>query len=46
VATPGSDTWQVELAFLAYSWTSIEVTRVTTERVTRGRVTSAADVAG
>jgi hypothetical protein len=46
VAAPGGDTWHADLAFLAYSWTSIEVTRVTTERVTRGRVTSAADVAG
>jgi hypothetical protein len=46
VAAPGSDTWQVDLDVRRYSWTSTEVTRVTTERVTRGRVTSAADVAG
>jgi hypothetical protein len=45
VAAPGGDTWQVDLADLVYSWTSTEVTRVTTERVTRGRVTSVDDVA-
>jgi hypothetical protein len=33
---PGSDTCQADLAFLAYSWTNPEVTRVTTGRVTRG----------
>jgi hypothetical protein len=43
---PERDTCQADLAFLARSWTHPEVTRVTTERVTRGRVTSAADVAG
>ena len=41
----GDDTCQANLAFLAYGWTNPEVTRVTTGRVTRGRVTSAADVA-
>jgi hypothetical protein len=46
VAAPERDTCQADLAFLARSWTNPEVTRVTTERVTRGRVTSAADVAG
>jgi hypothetical protein len=40
VAALGSDTWQVDLADLAYSWTSIEVTCVTTDRVTCGRLTS------
>jgi hypothetical protein len=45
VASPGRDTCQVDLAFLAYGWTSTEVTRVTTHRVTRGRMTSADDVA-
>jgi hypothetical protein len=46
MAAPERDTCQADLAFLARSWTHPEVTRVTTERVTRGRVTSAADVAG
>jgi hypothetical protein len=45
VAASGSDTWQVDLADLAYSWTSIEVTRVTTDRVTHGRLMSSDDVA-
>jgi hypothetical protein len=44
VATPGGDTWKEYLADLVYSWTSTEVTRVTTERVTRGMVMSAVDV--
>jgi hypothetical protein len=46
MASPGRDTCQADLAFSAYSWTSIEVTRVTTDRVTRGRLTSSDDVAG
>jgi hypothetical protein len=36
VAAPGSDTWHADLVDLAYGWTNPEVTRVTTERVTRG----------
>jgi hypothetical protein len=36
---------QVDLAFSAYSWTSTEVTRVTTHRVTRGRMMSSDYVA-
>jgi hypothetical protein len=36
VVAPGSDTCQVDLVNLAYGWTYPEVTRVTTERVTRG----------
>jgi hypothetical protein len=35
-----------DLALSAYGWTSVEVTRVTTHRVTRGRMTSSDDVAG
>jgi hypothetical protein len=46
VAASEGDTCQADLAFSAYSWTNPEVTRVTTERVTCGRVTSAADVVG
>jgi hypothetical protein len=46
VAAPGGDTWQADLVDLAYGWTNPKVTRVTTGRVTRGRVTSVADVAG
>jgi hypothetical protein len=46
VAAPEGDTCHADLAFLARSWTNPEVTHVTTERVTHGRVTSAADVAG
>jgi hypothetical protein len=46
VASPGRDTCQADLARLAYGWTSTEVTRVTTDRVTRGRMTSSDDVAG
>jgi hypothetical protein len=46
VAASGSDTCQADLAFSACSWTNPEVTRVTTERVTHGRVTSAANMAG
>jgi hypothetical protein len=46
VAAAGSDTWHVVLDEWAYSWTSTEVTHVTIERVTRGRVTSEADVIG
>jgi hypothetical protein len=45
VASPGRDTCQVDLAFSAYDWTCTEVTRVTTHRVTRGRLTSSCDVA-
>jgi hypothetical protein len=46
VAASGSDTCQADLAFLVYSWTNPKVTRVTTERVTRGTgMTSAAYVA-
>jgi hypothetical protein len=45
VASPGRDTCQVNLAFSAYDWTCTEVTHVTTHRVTRGRMTSAADMA-
>jgi hypothetical protein len=46
VASPGRDTCHADLALLAYDWTSVEVTRVTTHRVTRGRLTSSGDVAG
>ena len=46
MVAPERDTCQADLKFLARSWNHPEVTRVTTERVTRGRVTSAADVAG
>jgi hypothetical protein len=46
VASPERDTCQADLAFSTRSWTNPKVTRVTTERVTRGRVTSAADMAG
>jgi hypothetical protein len=46
VVAPGGDTWQADLVDLAYSWTSTEVTRVTTGRVTRGRMTSSSDMAG
>jgi hypothetical protein len=45
VASSGRDTCQVDLAFLAYGWTSMQVTHVTTHRVTRGRLTSSDDVA-
>jgi hypothetical protein len=45
VATPRGDTCQADLANLAYSWTSIEVTCVTTDRVTCGRMMSLDDVA-
>jgi hypothetical protein len=44
VASPGRDTCQVNLALSAYGWTSMEVTRVTTHRVTRGKLTSSSDV--
>jgi hypothetical protein len=33
---PGSDTWQAVLEVLAYRWTYLEVTHVTTRRVTCG----------
>jgi hypothetical protein len=46
VAAPEGNTCQDDLAFLVCSWTNPEVTCVTTERVTRGRVMSANDVAG
>jgi hypothetical protein len=36
VEAPGDDTCQGDLAFWAYGWTNLEVTRVTTRRVTRG----------
>ena len=36
VAAPGSDTWQADLNFVVHGWTNLEVTCVTTERVTRG----------
>jgi hypothetical protein len=47
------DTWHhqdatrvsVDLARLAYGWANTEVTRVTTDRVTRGKLTSSDDVA-
>jgi hypothetical protein len=45
VASPGGDTCQADLAVWRYGWTSTEVTRVTTERVTCGRVMSSDDVA-
>jgi hypothetical protein len=41
VVAPGSATCQADLALLASSWANPEVTRVTTGRVTRGRMTSA-----
>jgi hypothetical protein len=46
VAAPGDDTCQVDLGVRAYSWTYPEVTRVTTERVTRGMGDISSDVAG
>jgi hypothetical protein len=46
MASPGHDTCHADLALLAYDRTSTEVTRVTTDRVTRGRMTSSDDVAG
>jgi hypothetical protein len=36
MAALGDDTWQADLDIWAYGWTNVEVTRVTTERVTRG----------
>jgi hypothetical protein len=45
VASPGRDTCHTDLALLAYDRTSTEVTRVTTHRVTRGRMTSSDDMA-
>jgi hypothetical protein len=53
VADRTEDTWHHQDAtrvrwiwpFSGYGWTSTEVTRVTTHRVTRGMLTSAADVA-
>jgi hypothetical protein len=36
VEASGSDTWQTYLDILAYGWTYLEVTCVTTRRVTRG----------
>jgi hypothetical protein len=36
VAAPGDDTCQAVLGVRAYNWTYLEVTRVTTVRVTRG----------
>jgi hypothetical protein len=41
VASPGCDTCHADLALLACGRTNIEVTRVTTHRVTRGTLTSA-----
>jgi hypothetical protein len=46
VASPGCDTCHADLALLAFGQTNTEVTRVTTDRVTRGRMTSSDDVAG
>jgi hypothetical protein len=46
MVAPRSDTWQADLVDLDASWTYPEVTCVTTERVTHGRVTSVADVVG
>jgi hypothetical protein len=46
VAAPEGDTCQADLTFSTCSWTNPEVTRVTTGRVTHGRVTSTADMAG
>jgi hypothetical protein len=43
VVAPEGDMCHADLALLAYNWTSTEVTRVTTGRVTRGRMTSVAD---
>jgi hypothetical protein len=45
VASPRRDTCHADLAFLACDRTNMEVTRVTTHRVTRGRLTSSDDVA-
>jgi hypothetical protein len=45
VASPGRNTCQVNLALSTYGWTSTEVTRVTTHRVTRGKLTSSSDMA-
>jgi hypothetical protein len=46
VASPGHDTCHADLALLAYDRTSDEVTHVTTDKVTHGRLTSSSDVAG
>jgi hypothetical protein len=40
VASPGRDTCRTDLAFLACGRTNMEVTRVTTHRVTHGTLTS------
>jgi hypothetical protein len=46
MAAPRGDMCQEDLIDLAYGWTYPEVTCVTTERVTHGKVMSASDVAG
>jgi hypothetical protein len=46
VASLGCDTCHADLALLVYDRTSTEVTRVTTHRVTRGRLTSSSDMVG
>jgi len=45
VASPGRNTCRTDFAFLACDRTNMEVTRVTTHRVTRGTLTSSGDVA-
>jgi hypothetical protein len=45
VASPGRDMCHADLTFSAYVGTNMEVTRVTTDRVTRGTLTSSDDVA-
>ena len=44
MAAQEGDTWQVDLAYLVYDLTNVEVTRVTTHRVTRGMLMSSDDV--
>jgi hypothetical protein len=46
VAASECDTWQAEMDIWTYGWANTEVTRVTTDRVTRGTLTSSDDVAG
>jgi hypothetical protein len=52
VAASDDDTWQHrkvtrgrQIWPFGYGWTNVEVTRVTTHRVTRGTLTSSDDVA-
>jgi hypothetical protein len=45
VASPGRDTCHADLTFSGYVGTNTEVTRVTTDRVTRGMLTSSDDMA-